>query len=59
MTWKDSFATLGRFDVMDIVESNDPDQVARATMIIRADGRSATGRTTATPWRQFIEKFGK
>jgi uncharacterized protein with GYD domain len=59
VTWKDSFATLGRFDAVDIVESNDPDQVARAAMIIRAYGRSATETMPATPWKHFIQKLGK
>lgn len=58
VTWKDSFATLGRFDVVDVVESNDPDQVARAAMIIRAYGRSETETMPATPWKHFIEKLG-
>jgi len=34
--WKDSYATLGRFDVIDIVESDDPKQVEKAAMIIHA-----------------------
>jgi uncharacterized protein with GYD domain len=59
VTWKDSFATLGRFDVVDIVESDDPDQVTRAAMIIRAYARSATETMPATPWKQFIEKLDK
>lgn len=34
--WKDSYATFGRFDVVDIVEANDPKQIEKAAMIIRA-----------------------
>jgi hypothetical protein len=30
----------GRFDVVDIVEANDPKEIERASMIIRATGRS-------------------
>ena len=52
--WKDSFATLGRFDVVDIVESDDPKQVAKAAMIIRAYGHSTTETLPATPWKEFL-----
>ena len=30
--WKDSYATLGRFDVVDVVEANDPKQIEKAAM---------------------------
>src|SRR6516162_4736965 len=36
VTWKDSFATLGRFDVVDIVEATKPEEVEKAAMIIRS-----------------------
>jgi len=55
--WKESFATLGRFDVVDIVESDDPDQVARAAMIIRAHGKSETETMPAIPWDDFLKKL--
>ena len=53
--WKQSFATTGRFDVLDIVESDDPKQIAKAAMIIRAYGHSTTETLTATPWEEFLE----
>jgi len=52
--WKDSFATLGRFDVVDIVEANDPKQIEKAAMIIRAYGHSTTETLVATPWKEFL-----
>ena len=52
--WRDSFATLGRFDVVDIVESDDPKQVEKAAMIIRAYGHSTTETLVATPWQEFL-----
>ncbi|MBI4965509.1 MAG: GYD domain-containing protein [Desulfomonile tiedjei] len=52
--WKESFATFGRFDVVDVVESDDPKQVARAAMIIRAYGKSETETLPATPWKDFL-----
>ena len=32
VTWKDSYATLGRFDIVDIVEAADPKEVEKAAM---------------------------
>jgi uncharacterized protein with GYD domain len=52
--WKDSYATLGRFDVVDIVEANDPKHIDKAAMIIRAYGHSTTETLMATPWREFL-----
>ncbi|HSF25857.1 MAG TPA: GYD domain-containing protein [Blastocatellia bacterium] len=54
VTWKDSYATLGRFDVVDIVEANDVKQVEKAAMIIRAYGHSTTETLQATPWKEFV-----
>ncbi|UCF77819.1 MAG: GYD domain-containing protein [Candidatus Eiseniibacteriota bacterium] len=54
VVWKDSYSTLGRFDVVDIVESNDPKQVQKAAMIIRSYGHSRTETLPATPWKQFL-----
>ena len=53
--WKDSYATLGRFDVVDIVEANDPKQIEQAAMIIRAYGHSTTETLVATPWNEFLK----
>ena len=33
VTWKDSFATLGRFDVVDIVEAAKPEEVEKAATV--------------------------
>lgn len=52
--WKQSYAVLGRFDVVDIVEANDPKQVERAAMIIRAYGHAVTETMPATPWKEFL-----
>lgn len=54
VAWKQSFATLGRFDVVDIVECDDLKQVERAAMIIRAYGHSTTETLFATPWKEFL-----
>jgi uncharacterized protein with GYD domain len=55
VVWKDSFAIMGRFDVIDIVESDDPEEVEKAAMTIRAYGHSTTETLVATPWKDFLE----
>jgi len=57
LNWKHSFATLGRFDVVDVVETDDPKQVERATMIIRAYGHSTTETLVGTPWKEFLARL--
>ena len=52
--WKDSFATLGRFDVVDLVEADDPKQMEKAAMLIRAFGHSTTETLVATSWKEFL-----
>ena len=54
ITWKDSYATLGRFDVVDIVEAADPKELEKAAMIIRAYGHASTETLPATPWKEFL-----
>jgi uncharacterized protein with GYD domain len=54
VTWKDSYATMGRFDVVDVVEADDPKQVEKAAMLIRAHGHSTTETLLATPWKEFL-----
>lgn len=55
VVWKDSYATLGRFDVVDIVASDDPKEIEKAAMIIRAYGHSTTETLLGTPWKEFVE----
>ncbi len=54
VTWKESYSTMGGYDIVDIVESDDPQQVQRAAMIIRSYGRSRTETMPATPWKEFL-----
>ncbi len=53
--WKESFATTGRFDVLDVVQSDDLKQVEKAAMIIRAYGHATTETLVATPWKEFLK----
>ena len=55
--WKESFATLGRFDVIDIVEADSPEEIEKAAMIIRGYGHSTTETLQGTPWKQFLESL--
>ncbi len=55
--WKDSYSTMGRYDVVDIVESDDPQEVSRAAMLIRAYGHARTETLPATPWKEFLKKL--
>ncbi len=54
VVWKDSYAVKGQYDVVDVVESSDPGQVDKASMIIRSHGRSDTQTMQATPWKEFL-----
>ena len=54
VSWRQSFATLGRFDILDIVESDDLKQVERAAMIIRGYGGATTETLLCTPWEEFL-----
>lgn len=52
--WKYSYATLGRFDVVDLVEADDPTEIEKVAMIIRGFGHSTTETLLATPWKEFL-----
>ncbi|MFH2056693.1 MAG: GYD domain-containing protein [bacterium] len=54
VNWKLSYGCMGSYDVVDIVESDDPGQIEKAVMIIRSLGRSTTETLLATPWEDFI-----
>ena len=53
VVWKDSYATMGRFDFVDIVEADDPKKVQKAAMIINAYAHATTETLLATPWQEF------
>jgi uncharacterized protein with GYD domain len=59
VTWKQSFATMGRFDVVDFVEADDPREVERAAMIIRGYGHSFTETLPGTPWESFLKTMSQ
>ncbi|KPK76090.1 MAG: GYD family protein [Phycisphaerae bacterium SM23_30] len=55
--WKQSYATLGRFDVVDIVEAPTVSEVEKAAMIIRSYGHAITQTMLATPWKDFLKSL--
>jgi len=57
LTIRESYSAMGQYDVVDIVECEDPKEVERASMIIRSYGRSATEVLYATRWQEFMEKI--
>jgi uncharacterized protein with GYD domain len=57
VTWKHSWATMGSYDVVDVVESDDEEQLQRAILIIRAYGHATTETLSATPWREFLDRL--
>ena len=52
--WKASFATLGRYDVVDIVEADDPGEVHSAAILINSEAHASTETMLATPWREYL-----
>jgi uncharacterized protein with GYD domain len=54
VTWKASYATMGYFDVVDVVEAEDPKDVEKASLIIRSIGKSSTQTMLAESWEEFL-----
>lgn len=55
LTWKESYSTLGRYDVVDIVEADDPEEVQKAALILRSLGSEHTETLQATAWKAFVD----
>ena len=55
--WKDSYAVMGRFDIVDIVEASSASDVERAAMIIRSEAQATTETMHATPWQEFLKSL--
>ena len=52
--WNVSYALMGGYDVIDIVEADNPAEVERAAMIIRTYGHATTETMHATSWKDFL-----
>jgi len=57
LEWKGSYFTIGRYDVVDLVESDDVTLVEKAALIIRGYGHSLTETMLATPWKDFLDEL--
>jgi len=55
--WKTSYATDGRYDVVDVVESDDPLQIERAAGIIHSEAQAVMETMPATLWSEFLAKL--
>ncbi len=55
--WRESYVTMGKYDVVDIVEGDDPEEITRASIIIRAYGHAMTETMPAQLWKEFIAKL--
>lgn len=55
--WQSSFATLGRYDVVDVVEAEDPADVHHAAVLINTEAHASTETMLATPWREYLDKL--
>ena len=53
-TRKESFATLGRFEAVDVVEAHDQREIEKAAVIIGAYRHSTTEIVVAIPWTEFL-----
>jgi uncharacterized protein with GYD domain len=53
--WKDSYAVMGRYDVVDVIEAPSAADVERSAMIIRAEAHATTETLHATPWEEFLK----
>lgn len=57
--WLSSYGAMGRYDVIDIVESDDQREVERAAMVIHGLGRCTTETFPLTPWKEFLGNLQK
>jgi uncharacterized protein with GYD domain len=55
--WKTSYGTLGRYDVVDLVEADDAADVHRAAVLINTVAHANTETMMATPWDEFLAKM--
>ncbi len=55
--WKASYSTAGRYDVVDVVEADDPDEVHRAAILINTDAYAFTETMVATPWSEYLAQI--
>jgi len=57
LNWKESYASLGKYDVIDVVEADDPVEVQKAAMTIRRRAKACTETFQGTPWNEFLSRL--
>lgn len=53
--WKSSYAVRGQYDIVDVVETNNENDIDKIVMILRTYGYEDTVTMEATEWTQFLE----
>lgn len=53
--WKASYATLGPYDIIDIVEAPNPKAIEKVVLILRSYAHEQTVTSVATPWDDFLK----
>jgi len=57
VTWKESFVTFGRFDVLDIFEAPNEVEAQKVALIIRRHARTQTETMQAMRWQDFLDNL--
>lgn len=57
IVWRDSYALLGDYDVVDIVESPSKAELIKAVEIIRSTGKASTQTFSAISWNEHIDSL--
>ena len=57
INWKDSYALLGDYDIIDILECPTKAELMKAVEIIRSKGNSSTQTFAAIPWKEHLENL--
>jgi uncharacterized protein with GYD domain len=52
--WNGTYAVMGQFHVVDIVEADSPAEVEKVATIIQRVGRATTEIMPAMPWKEFL-----
>lgn len=57
VSWKDSYVTFGRFDVVDVFEAPSERDAQKVAMIIRRLAKTNTETMQAIPWKDFLSNL--
>ncbi len=57
LKWRESYALLGDYDVVDVVEASSKTELLRAVEIIRTVGKASTQSFSAIPWDEHLKNM--